>query len=212
MIIIFVGPPGSGKGTQSDIVSKELNIPCLSTGDILRAEIKNETTLGKKAAEYVNSGKLIPSDLMNEVVATRISYDDCKKGYILDGYPRTLEQAEKLDEFLGDKKIDFVFEFKLSESDLEKRILGRYTCSACGATYNKYFKSTKEDNICDYCYASDFITRKDDDLDTLKKRLVDYRNVTQPLLSHYQGRVVELDSSQAIDEITKSILKNIKMY
>lgn len=213
MIIILVGPPGSGKGTQSKIISQALNVPYLSTGDILRSEIKAKTSLGILVAEFVNVGKLIPSYLMNDVVKHRIANDDCANGYILDGYPRTVDQAKDFDQIIKPKTIDIIFEFNVSDDILIKRVLGRFSCAKCGAIYNEYFHTTIEPNKCDICGENDFVSRMDDELETLKARINDYHSITMPLLDFYKksNKVERLDCSKKIEEITESILKSIKI-
>ena len=180
MNIIFLGPPGAGKGTQAQRVCDELKIPQISTGDILRRAIKEETPVGLKAKAYVESGKLVPDEILVEIIKDRLAQDDCKPGYILDGFPRTVPQAEALEKIA---KIDVVVEIAVADEALVKRLSGRRVCLNCGATYHVSTLGGK--TTCDKC-GEELIQRKDDNPETVQNRLNVYHSQTAPLISFYQ--------------------------
>jgi len=201
MNLIFVGAQGSGKGTQGKIISKELGIAHISTGDILRSS-KGE--LKKMVDSYSFSGKLIPSEVVIRLFKQRIKMDDCKKGFILDGFPRTIEQAKALDENV---KIDKVIEIKISDKEALKRLSGRWNCKKCGIAYNVFtFPKPKKDRICDIC-GSPLYQREDDKPFPIKKRLKIYHKETKPILENYKDKAVSVDGEKTIEEINEEILK-----
>ena len=213
MNLVFLGLPGAGKGTQAKILANKYDIPHISTGDIFRNAIKNETPLGVKAKEYIDSGELVPDEVTNGIVKERLQDKDCNKGFILDGYPRTLDQAEALDSNLDDfnKKIDLVIYTKVSESELIKRLTGRRICEDCGATYHVDFKPPKEESICDEC-GGKLIQRDDDKEETVKKRINVNKNKTEKLIKYYDEKniLIEIDAEKDIDEVTNDIVDLIE--
>jgi adenylate kinase len=206
MKLIIIGPQASGKGTQAILLSDELSIPHISTGDILRQNIKDNTELGKIALEYINKGDLIPDEVINDVVEKRINEEDCKNGFILDGYPRNPNQAAKLDEIT---KIDYVIEVDISDEEAVKRIGMRRTCEGCGAIYSTY-DSDYEDK-CKKC-GGRLIIRDDDKEEAVRKRLEIYHDETEPVLAYYKktGKLLKIDGERPIKEIFRDIIKRIK--
>lgn len=206
--LVLLGPPGAGKGTQAKSIATEYNIPHISTGDIFRKNIAEETPLGKKAKEYIDQGLLVPDQLTIDIVKDRLSQDDCKKGFLLDGFPRTVFQAESLDKMLQEvgKKIDVALLIEVPREDILKRMTGRRVCVSCGASYHIAFNPTKVEGICDVC-GKEVIQRKDDKEDTVKERLNVYDNQTQPLISYYKecDKLSEVDGTQAIDKVFEDI-------
>ena len=206
--LVLLGPPGAGKGTQAKSIATEYNIPHISTGDIFRKNIAEETPLGKKAKEYIDQGLLVPDQLTIDIVKDRLSQDDCKKGFLLDGFPRTVFQAESLDKMLqeDDKKIDVALLIEVPREDILKRMTGRRVCVSCGASYHVLFNPTKVEGICDAC-GKEVIQRKDDKEDTVKERLNVYDSQTQPLISYYKecDKLSEVDGTQAIDKVFEDI-------
>lgn len=205
MRLIFLGAPGSGKGTQASYISEKLGIPHISTGDIIRAAIKEETELGKKAKDYIEKGLLVPDELVIGMVADRLMQPDCESGFILDGFPRTVPQAEALEK-MG-ICIDKVIGLEVSDKVILERITGRRQCSMCGATYHVTFNPSKEKDVCDIC-GNDLIIRKDDNEETVKNRLKVYYEQTEPLNAYYKdkGLLVEVDSNDSVNKITANIL------
>ena len=185
MNIIFFGAPGAGKGTQAEIVSKKLDIPTISTGNIIREAIKNGTEMGLSAKSYIDAGKLVPDEVVIGIIKDRLDKDDCKKGFILDGFPRTIPQAKALDE-MG-VKIDVVLNIEVSDEDIINRMSGRRTCTKCGGTYHVEFNPTKTEGICDNCGA-ELTVRKDDHPDVVKSRLDVYHSETEPLKAFYEEK------------------------
>jgi adenylate kinase len=188
MNIIFLGAPGSGKGTQAELLSKELSIPAISTGEALRKEVEAQSEVGKLAKSYMESGKLVPDEVVVDIIKNRIVKSDCAAGFILDGFPRNAAQAVALDEMLLslDKKIDLVFNFDVAEDILVKRISGRFSCKNCGSVYNRHFKMPTKEGICDNCDATEFQSRSDDNEETVKSRLQTYHDSTFALIDFYQ--------------------------
>ncbi len=188
MNIIFLGAPGSGKGTQAAMLNKELSIPAISTGDALRREVKEESEIGKLAKSFMESGKLVPDEVVIGIIKNRIKQSDCENGFILDGFPRNIAQAVELDKMLSslNKKIDLVVNFDVSEDILIKRISGRFSCKNCGTVYNRYFKMPKIEGICDDCNSTEFQSRSDDNEETVKNRLVVYHESTAALIDFYK--------------------------
>ena len=183
--IIFFGAPGAGKGTQAEIVSKKLDIPTISTGNIIREAIKNGTEMGLSAKSYIDAGKLVPDEVVIGIIKDRLDMDDCKNGFILDGFPRTIPQAKALDE-MG-VKIDVVLNIEVSDEDIVKRMSGRRTCPKCGSTYHIEFNPTKTEGVCDNC-GTELTVRKDDHPDVVKSRLDVYHSETEPLKAFYEEK------------------------
>ncbi len=187
MNIIFFGAPGAGKGTQAEIVSKKMNIPTVSTGNMIREAIKNGTEMGLSAKSFIEAGKLVPDEVVIGIIKDRLDADDCKTGFILDGFPRTIPQAEALEK-MG-VKIDVVLNIEVADEDIVKRMSGRRTCPKCGGTYHILFNPTKQEGICDNCGEA-LTIRKDDDPAVVKSRLEVYHNETEPLKAFYEARGV----------------------
>lgn len=212
MNLIMLGPPGSGKGTQAKRLTERFGIPQISTGDILREAVKEGTPLGKEAKRYMDEGKLVPDEVVVGIVRERLKEPDCEKGFILDGFPRTVAQAEALDRILEEmgRKIDHVIDIEVSEDELLKRLTGRRTCKRCGAMYHIIFNPPKRDGICDQC-GGELYQRDDDREETIKARLKVYREQTAPLIDYYEkrGLLRRIEGSGKIDEIEERILKAI---
>ena len=212
MKLIMLGAPGAGKGTQAARVAAELQIPHISTGDIFRANIKNGTELGKKAKAFMDAGKLVPDELTCDLVADRIAKDDCANGFILDGFPRTIPQAEALDKVLVSRgeKVDYAVNIDVPDEAIISRMSGRRACVTCGATYHIQFNPPKKEGICDNC-GGELILREDDKPETVKTRLNVYHEQTQPLIDFYQakGVLVTVDGTQALNDVFKAVLAKI---
>lgn len=208
MNLILLGPPGGGKGTQAKRIVEKYGIPQISTGDMFREAVAKGTELGKKAKEYMDRGELVPDDIVIGIVKERLSQPDCEKGFILDGFPRTLKQAEALDEILEEmnKKIDAVININVPDEEIIKRIVYRRTCKNCGAVYNLIYSPPKEDNKCDKC-GGELYQRDDDKEETVRERLRVYKEQTQPLIDYYKkkGVLYEVDGTKPIDEVWKQI-------
>ena len=208
MKIIMLGAPGAGKGTQALRIAEKYNLPHISTGDIFRSNIKNGTELGKKARSYMDQGLLVPDELTCDLVVDRITKDDCKNGYILDGFPRTIPQAEALTralEQLG-TKIDFAIDVDVPDENIVKRMSGRRACPSCGATYHIEFAKPAKEDICDVC-GEKLIIREDDKPETVQKRLDVYHSQTQPLIDYYQKKGVlhTVDGTREMKEVFGAI-------
>ena len=212
MKIIMLGAPGAGKGSQASRIAKEYQLPHSSTGDIFRANLKEETELGKRAKSFMDKGELVPDDITIAMLLERIHKEDCKNGYILDGFPRTIPQAEALKEALAkkDEKIDLALDVEASDELIIKRMAGRRTCPACGAIYHIVTLPPKTDGICDRCGA-DLIQRKDDNEETVKNRLKIYHEVTEPLISYYkkEGILEEIDGAEELDKVFEKVKRII---
>ena len=210
MKIIMLGAPGAGKGTQAKLISEQYNIPHISTGDIVRENIKNGTELGKKAKEYMDKGLLVPDELTCDLVVDRISKDDAANGYILDGFPRTIAQANVLTEALAKRgeAIDYAIDIDVADDFIIKRMSGRRACLTCGATYHIEFAPPKKEGICDSC-GKELVLRDDDKPETVKKRLEVYHSQTQPLIDYYSkaGVLHKFDGTAKIEDIFASIRK-----
>ena len=209
MKIIMLGAPGAGKGTQAKMIADKYTIPHISTGDIFRANIKNGTELGQKAKTYMDQGLLVPDELVVDLVVDRVQQDDCANGYVLDGFPRTIPQAESLDAALaklGDK-IDYAINVEVPDENIINRMSGRRACVACGATYHIVHIPTKVEGICDRCGA-ELILRDDDKPETVKKRLDVYHDQTQPLIDYYTKAnvLVEVDGTKDMNDVFAAIV------
>ena len=208
MKIIMLGAPGAGKGTQAKKIAAKYGIPHISTGDIFRANIKNGTELGKKAKTYMDQGLLVPDELVVDLVVDRVNQDDCENGYVLDGFPRTIPQAEALTEALEKmgQKVDFAIDVNVPDENIVKRMGGRRACVTCGATYHIVYAPTKVENICDKCGGT-LILRDDDKPETVQKRLNVYHDQTQPLIDYYtsQGILRTVDGTVDIDDVFRAI-------
>jgi len=213
MRLILLGPPGAGKGTQAVSIAKELNIPHISTGDMLRLNIKQGTELGLKAKSILDSGLLVPDDLIVEIVEDRLKHEDCKNGFLLDGFPRTIVQAESLDNILKNSNIslDFAINIQVDKSVLLKRAVGRRICKKCGATYHVIFKPSKNLDSCELCGAN-LYQRPDDNEKTVSKRIEIYRRETAPLIEYYKssGILASIDGQKSIDRVLEEIFKLLK--
>ncbi|QHI71885.1 adenylate kinase [Aminipila terrae] len=209
MNLILLGPPGAGKGTQATRIIEKYGIPHISTGDIFRKNIKEGTALGKKAQEYMNKGELVPDDLVIEIATTRLLEDDCKEGFLLDGFPRTVYQAEKLDEFLADhgKKIDKVLDIAVEKEELMVRLIGRRVCRACGATYHVVNMPPAKDGVCDVC-GGELYQRSDDTEATVANRIEVYNSQTMPLVDYYtkKGNIAHIDGAAGLDNVFTAIV------
>lgn len=207
---ILLGPPGAGKGTQAVNIVDKYGIPHISTGDIFRENIKKGTELGKKAQEYMNRGELVPDDLVIEIATSRLLEDDCKNGFLLDGFPRTVYQAEKLDEFMAahDGKIDKVLDIAVEKDELITRLTGRRVCKACGASYHVVNIPPKTEGICDRC-GSELVQRADDNLETVTNRIDVYEAQTKPLVDYYEnaGNIAHIDGATGLDNVFADIVK-----
>lgn len=213
MRLILLGPPGAGKGTQAANLIDNLKIPHISTGDIFRANIKNETELGKEVKGYLNEGKLVPDELTTRIVWDRLDQEDCKEGFLLDGFPRTLVQAEALKKGLEERglKLDKVINIDVASDILVKRLAGRRVCKSCGASYHIDNNPTDKEGICDRCQA-EVIQRDDDKEETVKNRIGVYEKQTKPLIDYYtnEGLIQSFDGTKNIDELSQEILDALK--
>lgn len=209
MNIILLGPPGSGKGTQAKMLMEIYNIPQISTGDILRAAVSNQTALGKQAKEYMNKGALVPDELVVKIVKERLKERDCGRGFILDGFPRTVAQAEALDALKT--TIEAAINVEVGSDELMKRLTGRRTCRTCGAMYHIYFNPPRRDAVCDKCNG-ELYQRDDDKEETIKNRLVVYDEQTNPLIRWYQSKniVYSVDGIGTVQEIFGRITEALK--
>jgi adenylate kinase len=206
--LILVGPPGAGKGTQAANLVEEYGVPHIATGDIFRSAIKNKTPLGKKAKEYIDQGKLVPDEVTIGIVRERLSKGDCQEGFILDGFPRTIAQADALAEILKELNIELnaVLNIKVSDEEVIKRLSGRRICSDCGASYHVDFNPPQEDGVCDKC-EGDLYQREDDQPETIKERLKVYKEKTEPLINYYQeaGLLKNVNGEAGLDEVFGNI-------
>ena len=202
MNLIFLGPPGAGKGTQADLVSQELSVPHISTGDMLRAAIRGETAVGLKAKTFMDAGNLVPDDVVIEIVKERIAHPDCANGYLLDGFPRTIDQARALDVITA---IDAVIDIAVSDEKLVRRLSGRRVCPACSGTY--HLDALEDPEKCPVC-AAELIQRADDNASSIKTRLEVYHAQTKPLEDYYAEKSLlkVVDGDDAVEHVTRSIL------
>ena len=209
MKIIMLGAPGAGKGTQAKKIAAKYSIPHISTGDIFRANIKNGTELGKKAKTYMDQGLLVPDELTVDLVMDRVKQDDCAKGYVLDGFPRTIPQAEALDKALTEigEKMDYAIDVDVPDDNIVHRMSGRRACVGCGATYHLEYAPTKTEGVCDVC-GKELVLRDDDKPETVKKRLGVYHKQTQPLIDYYTnaGILKTVDGTIDINDVFQAIV------
>ena len=209
MKIIMLGAPGAGKGTQAKKIAEKYSIPHISTGDIFRANIKNGTELWKKAKTYMDQGLLVPDELVVDLVVDRVNQDDCKNGYVLDGFPRTIPQAEALTKALAamDQKMDYAIDVNVPDENIVNRMSGRRACVGCGATYHLKYAPTKTEGICDVC-GKELILRDDDKPETVQKRLNVYHEQTQPLIDYYTaaGILRTVDGTVDINDVFQAIV------
>ncbi len=209
MRLILLGPPGAGKGTQAAWIKDRFGIPQLSTGEMLREAVAKGTEVGRQAKSVMEAGQLVSDEIINQIVAERIDEPDCAAGFILDGFPRTVAQAEALDRMLAERglKLDAVVEIRVDNEALVERISGRFSCAKCGTGYHDKFKPTQVPGVCDVCGSTEFVRRKDDNAETVKARLVAYEAQTAPLLPFYaaKGLLRTVDGMAPIDEVTKAI-------
>ena len=210
MKLLMLGAPGAGKGTQAKKIAEKYNIPHISTGDIFRANIKNGTELGQKAKTYMDQGLLVPDELVVDLVMDRFAQPDCENGYVLDGFPRTIPQAEALDAALekAGAKIDYAINVEVPDENIIRRMSGRRACVACGATYHLVHIPPKKEGVCDTC-GKELILRDDDKPETVKKRLDVYHEQTQPLIDYYteKGALVEVDGTVDMEDVFDAIVK-----
>ncbi len=208
MKIVFMGPPGAGKGTQAEKIVENYQIPHISTGDMFRKAIKDQTELGMEAKRYMDQGALVPDHVTIGIVKDRLSESDCKSGFLLDGFPRTVDQAKALDEILTslDSKIDYVINIDVDLDILKERLTGRRICRSCGATYHMIFNPPKNADVCDKC-GGELYQRKDDNEETVGNRLNVYVSQTKPLLEYYSlaGNLVNINGQQSIDLVFEEI-------
>jgi len=210
MKLVLLGAPGAGKGTQAVVISKKYNVPHISTGDIFRYNIKNNTELGKKAKEYIDNGLLVPDEVTINIVKDRLGNEDCKSGFILDGFPRTIQQAEKLDEILDSTgtKLDCVLNIHVPDTEIISRMSGRRVCSKCGMSYHIKSNPPKDKDICNEC-GSPVIQRDDDKEETVLKRLETYHKQTEPLIEYYKqkGLLLTVTGMEKVERTTDEVLK-----
>lgn len=208
MNMIFLGPPGAGKGTMASKVKDEFNIPHISTGDLFRAAIKNQTELGVKVKSIIDKGDLVPDELTVALVEERLSEGDCGNGYILDGFPRTIPQADALAKI---SKIDSVINFTCKEEEVVRRLSGRRMCKECGSSFHIEFVPPKTENICDKCNG-ELYTRDDDKVDSIKNRLDVYKKSTEPLINYYteKGTIKDIDASPKPDDVYIELISFLK--
>ncbi len=214
MIVILLGPPGAGKGTQAKRVQQHHNLMQLSTGDMLREACETGSPIGRQARAAMDAGELVSDEIVVGIIAERIERDDCAGGFLLDGFPRNVAQARALDAMLAEKgrKLDAVVEMRVDEEALVKRISGRFTCATCKEGYNDYYKRPKMDGICDVCGGNEFFRRDDDNEETVRNRLETYRAQTKPLLPYYEARGVlhTVDGMAGIDEVERQVAEVLK--
>ncbi len=209
MKLILLGAPGAGKGTQAEFISEKYNIPTISTGNIIRAALKNATEMGLVAKSYIDAGELVPDDVVIGIVKERLSEDDCQNGFILDGFPRTIPQAQALDEM--DFGVDTVLSLEVSDSEIVKRMSGRRVCEKCGQSYHVLFKKPLVEDTCNAC-GGKLVIRNDDKPETVQNRLNVYHEQTEPLKDYYQnkGILISVDGKSTVEATTKSVFEALE--
>ncbi len=210
MQIILLGPPGAGKGTQAEILAEKYGIPTISTGNMIRAEIREGTELGRKTKQYIDEGRLVPDEIVMAIVESRLAKPDCEKGFILDGIPRTIPQAKALDEMqLGEY---IVLNIAVGDAEILSRLGGRRVCGKCGATYHVSFNPPKKEGVCNAC-GDALIIRPDDAQETIKKRLEVYHEQTEPLIAYYEkaGKLINILSEGSVEETTMAVLTALEV-
>ncbi len=209
MKLIMLGAPGAGKGTQAEVISEHLNIPTISTGNIIREALKSGTELGQKAKEYMDTGRLVPDEIVIGIIRERLAESDCENGFILDGFPRTIPQAEALDR-MG-VEIDRVIDIEVADETIARRVSGRRVCSACGASYHIEYKQSRVEGVCDKC-GNTLVQRKDDHPDTVRERLLVYHEQTEPLKEYYkkQGKLAIVEGQEEVADTTKLTLAAVE--
>jgi adenylate kinase len=207
--LILLGAPGAGKGTQAEIISEKYGIPAVSTGNILREAVKNQTRLGLEAKSYMDAGALVPDDVIISIIKERFKEPDCAGGFILDGMPRTVVQAEKLDE-MG-VEIDKALDIEVSDEDIIKRLSGRRVCSVCGSSYHVLYRPPAEEGVCDKC-GGELIIRRDDQIETILDRLETYHRQTEPLKDYYEkrGKLVIVEGQEELADTTRLMLAAVE--
>ena len=207
--IVLLGPPGAGKGTQAKFLEETFGIAQLSTGEMLRAEVAEDTAIGRRAGAIMKVGQLVPDDMIVGIIAHRLERDDCRNGFILDGFPRNLPQAEALDEMLAEKnvKLDRVLSIEVDDDAMVDRITGRFSCAQCGAGYHDRFQRPETDGVCDNCGGTEFVRRADDNAKTVRERLRAYYECTKPMLDHYGeiGLVTPVNGMASIEEVSEQL-------
>ena len=208
MKLILLGAPGAGKGTQAEIISEKYNIPTISTGNIIRAALKNGTEMGLKAKAYIDSGRLVPDDVVIGIIKERLAESDCQNGFILDGFPRTIPQAEALDNM--NIAIDAALSIEVDDREIVKRMSGRRVCEKCGASYHTEFKKPNKEGVCDAC-GGVLVIRKDDEPDTVLDRLDIYHKQTEPLKSYYKaaGKLITVEGQNEVSDTTALVLSSL---
>lgn len=211
MKLILLGAPGAGKGTQAENISKKYNIPAISTGDMIRAAIKSGSELGKKVQSYINAGHLVPDETVIDIIKERLTKDDCANGFILDGFPRTIPQAEALDNL--SVNIDFALSIEVADERIVQRMSGRRACPSCGMTYHLEYKPSKDNKTCDGCGA-DLVIRNDDKPETVLERLKIYHDQTEPLKAYYskQSKLITVEGQEELSETTALTFKAIEGF
>jgi adenylate kinase len=213
MRLVLLGPPGAGKGTQAERIAAKYDIPHLSTGEMLREAVAADTEMGRRAKAIMDAGQLVPDDVMNRLVAQRIAQPDATRGFVLDGFPRTVAQARALDDLLQQRhqRLDAVLELAVDDDALVDRISGRFACAQCGAGYHDRFKRPKAEGVCDACGSREFVRREDDNAKTVRARLKAYHAQTAPLLPYYvdKGLLAAVDGMAEIDQVSAEVLRTI---
>jgi adenylate kinase len=214
MNLILLGAPGAGKGTQAKRIAEAFGVVQLSTGDMLRAEARSGTAIGRQADEIMKSGGLVPDQMIIALIDSRVDREDCRRGFILDGFPRTLPQAVALDDMLAKRHLglDCVISIEVDDQAMVERISGRFTCAKCGEGYHDSFKRPKVDGVCDVCGSTEFTRRADDNAETVRQRLKAYHSQTTPIIAYYDARglVRRVDGMRPIDEVTAEILAALR--